>query len=70
MDEGSQITLGDAYRAMFQFLEEYWRRGLKTDDQIASLLGSMQYGEELGPTKTMDPAQWADWIEAVKEIRQ
>jgi hypothetical protein len=69
MDENTTITVGDAYRAMFKFLDAYWERGLRSDDEIANLLSSMEYGDELGPTQTMDPAQWHDWLDAVKAIQ-
>lgn len=68
MDENAMITVGDAYRAMFEFIEAYWRRGLESDDQIASMLGSMQFGSA-GPTQTIDPAQWQDWLTAIDRVR-
>ena len=67
MDESKMVTVGDAYRAMFEFIDAYWRRGLEADDQIASMLSSMQFGNA-GPTDTIDPAQWQDWLEAVKKV--
>jgi hypothetical protein len=67
VDENTMVTVGDAYRAMFEFVDAYWRRGLETDDQIASMLGSMQFGNA-GPVKTIDPAQWQDWLDAVKKV--
>ena len=70
MEESSQITLGDAYRAMCQFLEAYWRRGnrAETDDPIAVLLSDIQFGATVGPTKPADPAQWHHWLDAVRKI--
>jgi len=68
MDENSQITLSHAYRAMCSFVDAYWRRGGQADDQIASMIGDMQFGESFGPTKTADPAQWNDWLDAVKKV--
>ena len=69
MDENDLITVGDAYRAMFEFLDAYWKRGGKSEDQIACLLGSVQYGDQLGPTKTADPACWDDWVDAVAKVK-
>ena len=69
MEEHTTFTLGEGYRAMFKFIDAYWERRGRVDDQVAVMLGSMQFGEELGPTKPLDPAQWGDWIEAVKAIR-
>jgi hypothetical protein len=67
MDESTMITVGDAYRAMFEFVDAYWHRGSESDDQIASMLSSMQFGT-VGPTETADPAQWQDWLDAVKKV--
>lgn len=67
MDESTTVTVGDAYRAMFEFIDAYWRRGLESDDQIASMLGSMQFASA-SPVNTIDPAQWQDWLEAVKKV--
>ena len=56
MDANSKISIGDAYRAMFTFIDTYWQRGGQSDDQIANLLSAMQFGEEITPTKTIDPS--------------
>jgi len=69
MDEKSTISIGEAYKAMFEFVDAYWRRGGQTDDQIASMLGSMQYGDKNGPSRTIDPSQWSDWLDAIKKVQ-
>lgn len=56
-----------AYKAMFRFLDNYWERGNRNDDQIAVLLGSMSL-ETLGGGKPADPAMWSDWLEAIEEV--
>lgn len=57
----------DAYKAAFLFLDGYWRRGGKSSDEIAGLLGSMSLGPDGQP---MDPAMWSDWETAVAEVRK
>lgn len=69
MGEDDLITVGDAYRAMFEFLDAYWQRGGRADEQIAIMLSAVQYGDELGPTKSADPASWHDWIAAIKKVQ-
>lgn len=69
MNENSTISVSDAYRAMYAFLNAYWHRGNRAseDDPIGSLLGDIQFGKD-GPTKTADPAQWRDWLAAVEKV--
>ena len=69
MDAATSISIADAYRAMHKFLENYWVRGLKSSDDIAILLGSMSFSVEDGPEHTADPAQWNDWLNAVKATK-
>lgn len=54
-----------AYDAMCVFLEAYWRRGGRSSDDLAILLGSLNRAPDGGP---LDPAMWADWQEAVKAV--
>lgn len=56
-----------AYKAMFRFLENYWERGRRTDEDIAALLGSMSLETFLGDTPA-DSAMWDDWLEAINEV--
>ncbi|MFA4900519.1 MAG: hypothetical protein WC563_13435 [Brevundimonas sp.] len=58
------LTTDQAYQAMAAFLEAYWIRGGRTDDQIAILLGGMAGGHG----ETADPAMWSDWVEAVGAV--
>ena len=69
MSENDLITVGDAYRAMYEFLDAYWKRGGEADEQIAIMLSSVQYGDEFGPTKSADPASWYDWIAAIEKVK-
>ena len=56
-----------AYKAMFRFLDNYWERGNRNDDQIAVLLGSMSLETFSGGTPA-DPAMWDDWLKAIEEV--
>lgn len=60
-----QITITQAYRAMFLFLEKKWDITGKPDE-LGSLLGSMS---TLEGGSTADPAVWGQWLEAVKTAR-
>jgi len=62
MDERERISVNDAYRAMFRFLEAYFER--TKADEVAVLLGSMNLADD---GKPMDPAMWQDWLVAVRE---
>lgn len=56
-----------AYKAMFRFLENYWERGKRHDDQIAVLLGSMRM-ETFQGDGPADSAMWSDWLDAIGEV--
>lgn len=63
------ITVDDAFEAMRVFLEAYWKRGQATSSDIAVLLGSLNRDREAG-VAPLDPAQWHDWIDAVRIATQ
>lgn len=50
-----------AFDAMLIFLEEYWKRGQGSSDDIAVLLGSIAKNQDGLP---MDIALWEDWRRA------
>jgi hypothetical protein len=56
-----------AYKAMFRFLENYYERGGRNDDEIAVLLSSMSM-EIFQDGETADPAMWDDWLGAIEEV--
>lgn len=58
------LTTDQAYQAMAAFLEAYWIRVGRTDDQIAIILGGMAGGQG----ETADSAMWSDWVEAVGAV--
>ncbi|OYD08798.1 hypothetical protein [Paludifilum halophilum] len=58
------LSSKEAFEAMALFLEEHYKR---TDsDDIALLLGSMQF---LKDGNTADPAIWNDWLDCIQKIR-
>jgi len=58
------LTVNEAYRAMFIFLERYYERdGCRSDDIAVMLSGMTQTIWADGSTN--DPAQWVDWLKAV-----
>ncbi len=61
-----KMTIEEAYRAMFLFLEKEWELTGKPDE-LGSLLGSLSTLEDGLP---VDPANWAQWLEAVKAARE
>lgn len=58
-----RVSVDDAYRAMFEFLEGYLER--TRADEIGALLGCMNLA---GDGQPMDPAIWDDWMEAVRKV--
>ena len=57
------LTVEQAYRAMFLYLEELYNNTHSGD--LAGFLGGMVLASD---GKTMDPAAWNDWIRAVNKI--
>jgi len=64
MKPTDQITVREAYAAMYRYLERLYE--LTGEDELGGLLGSMSL---LPDGQTADPAAWTDWIQAVEEIR-
>ncbi|MGE0142777.1 MAG: hypothetical protein AB7T19_05750 [Planctomycetota bacterium] len=62
MDEREWLSVSDAYRAMFRFLEACFER--TKAGEVAVLFGSMNLADDGRP---MDPAMWQDWLMAVQE---
>jgi hypothetical protein len=56
----SEITLLDGYKAMFYFLDAYYKR-VGEPDEIGILLGSMDL---LADGTPRDPAMFSDWLGA------
>ena len=63
-----RLTVNEAYRAMFIFLEQYYERdGCQSDDIAVMLSGMAQTIWDDGGTN--DPAQWSDWLKAVRTAK-
>lgn len=59
-----QLTMEEAYKSMFLYLEAYYER--TNSDDVGALLGGMMI---LDDGKTMDPAAWNDWIDCVYKVK-
>lgn len=66
-DETPRLSVREAFDAARHFLEAYWERGLRSSDDIAVLLSSMN-GEMTRDGRPIDPAQWTDWLDAVRRV--
>jgi hypothetical protein len=58
------LTLDQAYRVMFTFLDVQFERG--RSDDLGVLLGGLRPLRDGSPA---DPALWADWEAAVRKVR-
>ena len=59
------LTPRQAYLAMFEFLRQYYLRGLSESDEIGGLLGSMSL---LANGQPADAAYKSDWAAAVLAV--
>ncbi len=59
-----KITIMEAYKAMFYFLENLYH--LTKSEDLAGFLGSMMLLED---GSTADPAYWEDWLNAIKKLK-
>lgn len=66
-DNGNFMTPTQAFSVLFIFLEEYWKRGGRSSNDIAVLLGSLQ---RVGDGLPLDQALWNDWLNAWNEVRK
>ena len=63
--EEERLTIDEAYRAMFHFLDAYWQR--TQSDDLAGLLGGLS---KLPDGCSADPAADKDFLKAVAMARQ
>ena len=66
-DESPRLSARQGFEAARLFLEAYWERGLRSSDDFAALLSSMD-GEMTRDGGPVDRAQWSDWLEAVRRV--
>lgn len=67
-----QITLKDAYLAMYYFVDAYWKRGGRGDGSVTLLrhaIGPAADPHDETALHTNDPASWSDWLAAVRVAR-
>ena len=59
-----QITIKQAYLAMYHFLDALYER--TNSDDLAGFLGGFQLLKDGMPA---DPAAWGDWLQAVTKAQ-
>lgn len=59
------LTPRQAYLAMFEFLRQYYLRGLSESDEVGGLLGDLSLLEDGQPA---DAAYETDWAKAVQTV--
>lgn len=62
------LTITEAFRAMLIFLDRYYERGGGQSEDIATLLSGISQ-TVWADGSTNDPAQWQDWLDAVRAAR-
>lgn len=65
MIKNELLTIEEAYKAMFLYLENLYH--LTNSDDLGGFLGSMVM---LPDGKPIDPAVWEDWIKACSAIKE
>lgn len=60
-----KLTVEQAYRAMFYFLEHEYE--LTKSDELGGMLGSLSWQIWEGGQEPADPAAWQDWQDAVQK---
>jgi hypothetical protein len=58
-----KLTLVEAYKAMYTFLDSYYFQ-MNEPDEVGALLGDLRI---LPDGKPVDPAAWDDWLKAVQK---
>ena len=66
-DEQPALTLDEAYRAMYQFVAQYY--GREHSMRLFLMLASMDLEPGDDPRRTSDPATWEDWLASVEAAR-
>lgn len=59
-----KLTIMQAYKAMYQFINDYSAR-LGDPDALAAMLGDLRLYKDEQP---VDPAMWSDWLEAIQKV--
>jgi hypothetical protein len=64
MTQGRALTVEQAYRAMYRFLEVYQQE--TQSHEVGSMLGEFRMAS--GPGDTSDPGAWSSWLKAVDYV--
>jgi hypothetical protein len=59
----------EAFETMGYFLHEFWKRGGSVEGTELAQLLSWTGREVWADAGTNDPAQWEDWLEAVRAVQ-
>ena len=65
MNATDQITIQQAYAAMYRYLEKLYEQ--TQADELGGMLGSMSLLPDGQPA---DPAVWSDWLQAINEAKE
>ena len=68
-DHLAKLTAAEAFQAMHHFLHAYAKRYTRSPEDIAQLLGDIDCSVTLDG-RPSDPAQWDDWLQAVKKVKR
>ena len=68
LDVSVNLTPLEAYDAAIEFLDAYWKRGLKGSDEVASILSNMSR-TVWADGWSGDPAYLHDWMDAVAKVK-
>ena len=64
------LTEQEAFEAMRYFLTEFWKRGGSDPDGDLVDLLSWTGSDAWSDSSTNDPAQWEDWLAAVRAVQR
>jgi hypothetical protein len=64
----SELTIDEAYRATFHFINQYYQRE-PTLPFMLMLQSMTAWAENGNPRQTDDPATWDDWMLSVSAAR-
>lgn len=65
MKKEKKLSIEQAYRAMYYFLEHEYE--LTKSDELGGMLGSLSWQIWKGNSGPADPAAWQDWQDAVRK---
>jgi hypothetical protein len=63
------LTENEAFEAMRRFLQAFWERGGSNPESDLVDVLSWTASDVWADGVTSDPAQWDDWLSAVRSVR-